>query len=197
MNFTELITVPNSTLVLVGLMYARDFLRWLAPKTETKLDDQILAAEEQAVNWALAMAPNFWAVVEWAGKVAADSGGKLDSLKKATDFVTALRNAYRTQYGSEIPKKAEEVAKTVAAGLSAGAKLGSVVNPSTLPARWTSPSTRMDSRSEGIAGIHPLVSLGTGSVGRGAWNGRGGYDTRKKKTHSSWKRTWKDGKKQF
>ena len=114
-------TVETVLSILAAAGWLVAFLQWVAPRTATTADDEIVAVVEKARAWAFSMAPHFWSVVEWGAK----TGGLPAGTTKATEFLLALRRAYQEQHGHDMPVEAQRVAETVAAGMSAAAKLPS------------------------------------------------------------------------
>lgn len=111
-------TTDNVTLALVVLMVLERILRAVAPRTETKIDDRILAGFDDARDWAEDMAPHLWAIVE-----ALAAQGAIPKAQKAALFGMQLKETYHKATGKLLPDGAVAQAETVAAGLSASDKL--------------------------------------------------------------------------
>jgi len=129
----QILTVENLLVVIGGLGWLLAFLQWIEPKTKNQLDDEAVAAIEKARQWAMAMSPNFWAVIEWSASQKMLPAGAT----KATEFLLAIRKAYLEQHGHDLPVEAEKTAQTVAMGLSAAQKIPVVAispNPPLVPA---------------------------------------------------------------
>lgn len=114
------------TILLVALLGAK-ILEYIAPKTETDLDDKIV----KAVNWALSHANGAFAIIEDLKAVGILKGAKTDAFREE------LQKQYRKVYGKELPSQALAAAENVAAGLAAEdhnlKRLAAAVNPPTAP----------------------------------------------------------------
>lgn len=122
----QYITLENVTAFFVGVGYFIAFLKWIAPKTSSKIDDDIVSGIESSKKFAFEMSPYFWAIIEQMEK-----SGKIQKLNKPVEFLLLLRKAYKDSFGKELPEQAESIAHNVAAGISAQVKIP--VNP--LPAQ--------------------------------------------------------------
>lgn len=115
----EWMTTDNVTLALVVLMVLERIVRAIAPKTETKIDDRIIASLDDARDWAEDMAPHLWAIVETMA-----AQGAIPKARKAALFGMQMKEAYHKATGKMLPEGAIATAETVAAGISAADKLG-------------------------------------------------------------------------
>ncbi|MDD5062962.1 MAG: hypothetical protein PHN44_11855 [Candidatus Marinimicrobia bacterium] len=116
------------TIMLVVLIALRA-LEYLAPKTETKIDDKIVCA----VNWALQHTNGVFAIIEDLKAVGILKGAKTEAFREE------LQKQYRKVYGQELPSQALAAAENVAAGLAAEdhnlKRLAAAVNPPAAPSK--------------------------------------------------------------
>jgi hypothetical protein len=99
----------NLDTVLLVILLAAKLLEYIAPKTETEVDDKIVSA----VNWGLKHARGAFEIVEDLKAVGILKNAKTDAFREE------LQKQYRKVYGKELPGEALAAAENVAAGLAA------------------------------------------------------------------------------
>lgn len=137
------ITVEKLTLAIVvfltGWQILKSVLRFVAPKTETTVDDKVLAfmesAEKKAVEaeesqWVKDNGPAFWAQVEALSKTEIP---QLKNVGKLAYYLGLAHQAYVGAKGKGLSAPALKQLETLAGGLSAQAKLPLPGNPSLAP----------------------------------------------------------------
>lgn len=99
-------------------------LRFMAPKTETKLDDQIVAGIDMLTEseWIEKMFPLFWSAVEATSKLP-DANPAFKGIRKLDEFLLQLRDAYRLATGKELTASGQALASKLAGAASTAAKL--------------------------------------------------------------------------
>lgn len=105
------------TMALILLGYAVMALRYIAPKTKTTADDELLAGIEKAVEWAEQWSPAFWNIAEVAA-----TEGRITKARKLMEFRKQMEESYRRIHDREMPAEAKAAAEMVAGGLSAAHK---------------------------------------------------------------------------
>lgn len=127
----EYLTKENLTLALMVLMIAweiaKQILRWVAPRTETKIDDNVLAAmtsaqanwdKVQENQWIREYGPGFWAQVE---ALSLNTG--LKGFAKLCYFLTMAHKAYAEAHQKALSLQGVKSLELLASSMSATAKL--------------------------------------------------------------------------
>lgn len=96
------------TILLIILLIAKA-LEYIAPKTETKIDDKI----SDAINWALQHASSVFGIIEDLSAIGLIKNPKIEAFREE------LQKQYRKVYGKDLPASAVAAAENVAAGLAA------------------------------------------------------------------------------
>jgi len=110
--------------LIIGWRVVSWILERLAPKTETTLDDRLLAGMKSAESvfesdWVKRNAPAFWQQAEMAGKA-----GELGTgLAKLAHYLLVARRAYQHANGRVLSVVGETQLETTAAALSFQEKL--------------------------------------------------------------------------
>jgi hypothetical protein len=123
----EWMTGQNLTTVVVVLLALWEAFKAIAPKTATKIDDNIVDAVGDAKEWARGSSPHAWAIAELLA-----AQGAIPKAQKSAAFALKLREAYIEATGKVLPDKALKEAELVAAGLSASDKLNRLPAPSAI-----------------------------------------------------------------
>ncbi len=123
----EFLSRNLDTVLLIALLGFK-LLEFIAPKTATKADDNVVSA----VNWALNHANGVFSIVEDL------SAAGLVKVKTEA-FREELQKQYRKVYGKELPQQAVSAAENIAAGLAAEdhnvKRIAASANPQPAPAQ--------------------------------------------------------------
>lgn len=124
----EFIWKNIDTILLVVLIGAK-LLEYIAPKTQTTVDDKIVSS----INWALKHAQGVFNIVDDL------TAAGLIKTSKAEAFRKELQAQYKKVYGKDLPETAISAAENIAAGLAAEdhniKRLAATVNPQLPPAQ--------------------------------------------------------------
>lgn len=124
----EFIWKNIDTILLVVLIGAK-LLEYIAPKTQTTVDDKIVSG----INWALQHAQGVFNIVDDL------TAAGLIKTSKAEAFRKELQAQYKKVYGKDLPETAISAAENIAAGLAAEdhnlKRLAATVNPQLPPAQ--------------------------------------------------------------
>jgi hypothetical protein len=114
------LTWDNFIEVCVLLLTLERFLVRIAPLTETKKDDELVATLKQAREWVQTYSPLIFGIVE---DLAAT--GKIPAARKAWEYLERLRHEWsKMNPGKPLPEAAEIDAKLIASGLAASTPHG-------------------------------------------------------------------------
>lgn len=123
----EIITKNLDTVLLIVLLAWKAF-ESIAPKTENKIDDQIV----KGINWALQHANAVFNIVDDLSAVGLLKIGKTEAFREK------LNEQYQRVYGKPLPQQAIAAAENIAAGLAAEdhnvKRLAAQINPQSAPA---------------------------------------------------------------
>ena len=123
----EIITKNLDTVLLIVLLAWKAF-ESIAPKTENKIDDQIV----KGINWALQHANAVFNIVDDLSAVGLLKIGKTEAFREK------LNEQYQRVYGKPLPQQAIAAAENIAAGLAAEdhnvKRLAAQINPQPAPA---------------------------------------------------------------
>lgn len=123
----EIITRNLDTVLLIVLLAWKAF-ESIAPKTENKIDDQIV----KGINWALQHANAVFNIVDDLSAVGLLKIGKTEAFREK------LNEQYQRVYGKPLPQQAIAAAENIAAGLAAEdhnvKRLAAQINPQSAPA---------------------------------------------------------------
>lgn len=124
----EFIWKNIDTILLVVLIGAK-LLEYIAPKTQTTVDDKIVSG----ISWALKHAQGVFNIVDDL------TAAGLIKTSKAEAFRKELQAQYKKVYGKDLPETAISAAENIAAGLAAEdhnlKRLAATVNPRLPPAQ--------------------------------------------------------------
>ena len=124
----EIITKNLDTVLLIVLLAWKAF-ESIAPKTENKIDDQIV----KGINWALQHANAVFNIVDDLSAVGLLKIGKTEAFREK------LNEQYQRVYGKPLPQQAIAAAENIAAGLAAEdhnvKRLAAQINPQSAPAQ--------------------------------------------------------------
>lgn len=124
----EFIWKNLDTILLLVLLGAK-LLEYIAPKTQTTVDDKIVSG----INWALKHAQGVFNIVDDL------TAAGLIKTSKAEAFRKELQAQYKKVYGKDLPEAAISAAENIAAGLAAEdhniKRLAATVNPQLPPAQ--------------------------------------------------------------
>ena len=109
-------TTVSIAVTFITAIYA--LIRTMAPKTQTKLDDNFVSLVEKGRVTVNQFALPIWAVVEEMQK-----SGKISQKSKFGEYLGMFRDLFRRTHGADMPKELEAEAETLAAGISASDKL--------------------------------------------------------------------------
>jgi hypothetical protein len=108
----------NSGNIALLVMIVYSIMRFLAPRTESKVDDRLVAGIETGLAWLRENMPDAFSKVE----AAARGGGMTTGAAKLAAYLWELNEAHIADHGVPMPAEMIEQAKRKAAGAAAADK---------------------------------------------------------------------------